>query len=237
MIEKPAVALSRERIEFVRQLWPAQPRQLAQIRVEVRRWLASIGLTGETQEDVLLAVNEAASNSVDHAYPAATADDTVELIFWTEPDAVCIEIIDQGAWHTPAAKSERGRGIAMMGRLMDSVLIHHGLTGTRVLLQCRLPEDPVGSELATRLNRARGHGRIPIAISLTSAEIRVLQLLPTHLSLDEIGEKLSVSRNTVKTHVAAVYRKLDASTRTEAVQRGREYALLERSPSARAQRR
>ena len=232
MIEKPAVAPSRERIEFVRRLWPAQPRQLAQIQVEVRRWLVSIGLTGETQEDVLLAVNEAASNSVDHAYPAATADDTVELIFWTEPDTVCIEIVDHGAWHTPAAKSERGRGILMMGRLMDSVLIHHGPTGTRVLLQCRLPEDPVGSELATRLNGAGGHAGTPIAISLTSAEIRVLQLLPTHLSLDEIGEKLCVSRNTVKTHVAAVYRKLHASTRTEAVQRGREFALVERSLSA-----
>jgi anti-sigma regulatory factor (Ser/Thr protein kinase) len=157
MIEKLAVAPSRERIEFVRRIWPAQPRQLAQIQVEVRRWLASIGLTGETQDDVLLAVNEAASNSVDHAYPAATADDAVELIFWTEPGVVCIEIVDHGAWQTPAAKSERGRGIPMMGRLMDSVLIHHGPAGTRVLLQRRLPEDPVRGGTATRLDRAGGN--------------------------------------------------------------------------------
>ena len=156
MIEKLAVAPSRERIEFVRRLWPAQPGQLAQIQAEVRRWLASIGLTGDTQDDVLLAVNAAASNSVDHAYPAATADDAVELIFWTEPGVVCIEVVDYGAWQTPAA-TERGRGIPMMGRLMDSVLIHHGPAGTRVLLQRRLPEDPVGGGMATRLERAGGN--------------------------------------------------------------------------------
>ena len=156
MIEKLAVAPSRERIEFVRRLWPAQPGQLAQIQAEVRRWLASIGLTGDTQDDVLLAVNAAASNSVDHAYPAATADDAVELIFWTEPGVVCIEVVDYGVWQTPAA-TERGRGIPMMGRLMDSVLIHHGPAGTRVLLQRRLPEDPVGGGMATRLERAGGN--------------------------------------------------------------------------------
>ena len=166
MIEKPAVAPSRERIEFVRRLWPAQPRQLAQIQAEVRRWLASIGLTGATQDDVLLAVTEAASNSVDHAYPAATADDAVELIFWTEPDTVCIEIVDYGAWQTPAAKSEPGRGIPLMRRLMDSVLIHRGPTGTRVLLQRRLPEDPVGDEMATRLDRVGGNaGTRPLSRS------------------------------------------------------------------------
>ena len=63
-------------------------------------------------------------------------------------------------------------------------------------------------------------------MALTKAEMRVLQLLPTHLSLGEIGEELHTSRNTVKTHVAAIYRKLQCSTRTEAVDRGRDLGLL-----------
>ena len=46
---------------------------------------------------------------------------------------------------------------------------------------------------------------------LTTAELRVLQFLPTHLSFPEIAEQLNVSANTVKTHSRAVYRKLDAS--------------------------
>jgi LuxR family maltose regulon positive regulatory protein len=63
--------------------------------------------------------------------------------------------------------------------------------------------------------------------SLTTAELRVLQYLPTHLSFPEIAERLYVSANTVKTHTRAVYRKLDASSRGEAVVRAREAGLLD----------
>jgi LuxR family maltose regulon positive regulatory protein len=61
---------------------------------------------------------------------------------------------------------------------------------------------------------------------LTAAEIRVLQFLPTHLSFREIAERLHVSRNTVKTQVMSSYRKLGASSRTEAVERARALALV-----------
>jgi len=63
--------------------------------------------------------------------------------------------------------------------------------------------------------------------SLTTAELRVLHLLPTHLSFREIAERLYVSTNTVKTQAHAVYRKLDASSRSEAVDHARERGLLE----------
>jgi LuxR family maltose regulon positive regulatory protein len=81
--------------------------------------------------------------------------------------------------------------------------------------------------LSADLARAGGHARVPSAMALSAAEMRVLQLLPTHLSLGEIGDELHTSRNTVKTQVAAVYRKLQCSTRTEAVRRGQELGLLE----------
>jgi LuxR family transcriptional regulator, maltose regulon positive regulatory protein len=54
--------------------------------------------------------------------------------------------------------------------------------------------------------------------SLTTAELRVLQLLPTHLSLAEIADRLYVSRNTVKSQAIAVYRKLGTSSRSGAVE-------------------
>jgi LuxR family maltose regulon positive regulatory protein len=63
--------------------------------------------------------------------------------------------------------------------------------------------------------------------SLTTAELRVLALLPTHLSFREIGRHLHVSANTVKTHAHAVYRKLDVRSRSEAVVRARETGLLD----------
>ena len=63
--------------------------------------------------------------------------------------------------------------------------------------------------------------------ALTTAELRTLQYLPTHLSLREIGERLHVSRNTVKTHTVAIYRKLEVASRSEAVGRGRTLGLLD----------
>jgi LuxR family maltose regulon positive regulatory protein len=63
--------------------------------------------------------------------------------------------------------------------------------------------------------------------ALTTAELRVLRLLPTHLSFREIAGRLHVSANTIKTQAHAVYRKLDASSRTEAVAHARDVGLLD----------
>jgi LuxR family maltose regulon positive regulatory protein len=63
--------------------------------------------------------------------------------------------------------------------------------------------------------------------SLTTAELRVLGFLPTHLSFREIAARLHVSANTVKTQAHAVYRKLDASSRSQAVARASELGLLD----------
>jgi LuxR family transcriptional regulator, maltose regulon positive regulatory protein len=62
--------------------------------------------------------------------------------------------------------------------------------------------------------------------SLTTAELRLLPLLATHLTFEAIGERLFVSRNTVKTHAISIYRKLGVSSRGEAVSRARELALV-----------
>jgi LuxR family transcriptional regulator, maltose regulon positive regulatory protein len=63
--------------------------------------------------------------------------------------------------------------------------------------------------------------------TLTMAELRILRFLPTHLSFREIGLRLRVSTNTVKTQAHAVYRKLEVSSRSEAVARASSIGLLE----------
>ena len=63
--------------------------------------------------------------------------------------------------------------------------------------------------------------------ALTMAELRILRFLPTHLSFREIGLRLHVSTNTVKTQAHAVYRKLGVSSRSEAVTRAGEIGLLD----------
>jgi LuxR family maltose regulon positive regulatory protein len=67
---------------------------------------------------------------------------------------------------------------------------------------------------------------------LTAAELRLLHLMPTHLSFGEIAERLFVTTNTVKSHARAIYRKLDVSSRAEAVDTAQAAGLLdEREPS------
>jgi serine/threonine-protein kinase RsbW len=141
---EPAMGLRRgESTEFAYRSWPAEAGELAPIRAEIRRWLAPLVLPGDAVDDVVRAVNEAARNCVEHAYPAATANGTVELTFWTEPRSVCIEIVDHGAWRTPANQpTGRGRGIEIMRRLMASVLIHYDRRGTRVFLSAPCPVAP-----------------------------------------------------------------------------------------------
>ena len=68
---------------------------------------------------------------------------------------------------------------------------------------------------------------MPGASSLAGAELRVLPLLSTHLRLPEIGEQLFLSPHTIKSHAKSIYRKLGASTRSEAVRRAREVGLLD----------
>ncbi len=62
--------------------------------------------------------------------------------------------------------------------------------------------------------------------SLTIAELRILRFLPSHRSFREIASQLGVSANTVKTQAHAVYRKLGAASRSEAVSRALEAGLL-----------
>jgi len=70
----------------------------------------------------------------------------------------------------------------------------------------------------------------------TERELEVLSMLPSPLTTKEIGEELFVSRNTIKTHLRRIYRKLNASSREEAVLIARDRGLLpaldDRQPSS-----
>ena len=87
----------------------------------------------------------------------------------------------------------------------------------------------VGEALATLEHRGGERSR-PVAVllaePLSEREQAILRYLPTMMSNHEIAGELFVSVNTVKTHLKAIYRKLDASGRREAVQRGRELGLM-----------
>ena len=66
----------------------------------------------------------------------------------------------------------------------------------------------------------------PGASSLTTAELRLLPLLTTHLTFPEIGERLYLSRYTVKSQAIAIYRKLNVTSRNAAVDRARALGMV-----------
>jgi LuxR family maltose regulon positive regulatory protein len=72
-------------------------------------------------------------------------------------------------------------------------------------------------QLQTRLDQITAAAAVG-ASALTTAELRLVPLLPTHLSMPQIAEQLFVSRHTVKSQVKSVYRKLGVSSRREAVE-------------------
>jgi DNA-binding CsgD family transcriptional regulator len=82
--------------------------------------------------------------------------------------------------------------------------------------------------------RARVESEAVPGAVLTPAEERILELLPTHLTLAQMGADLFVSRNTAKSQVAAIYRKLLVESRDEAVHRARELGLLSSQPERHA---
>jgi LuxR family maltose regulon positive regulatory protein len=80
---------------------------------------------------------------------------------------------------------------------------------------------------------APGEEPAPAGIErLSPAELRILRYLPTNLSRREIAGELSVSVNTVNTHVRSIYAKLQAQDRSSAVQRARQARLLSGSPGS-----
>ncbi|MGZ6213421.1 MAG: LuxR C-terminal-related transcriptional regulator, partial [Candidatus Limnocylindria bacterium] len=76
---------------------------------------------------------------------------------------------------------------------------------------------PDGGTLPARLQRLDERIQRGEDYDLTPAELRLLHFLPSHLSLQEIAERLYLSRATVKTQVASIYSKLGVAGRSEAV--------------------
>jgi LuxR family maltose regulon positive regulatory protein len=86
---------------------------------------------------------------------------------------------------------------------------------------------PARADALNQVLTTAGAGSVGTS-SLTAAELRLVPYLPTHLSFREIGERLFVSRHTIKTQAISIYRKLGVSTRSEAIERMQMNGLLDR---------
>jgi LuxR family maltose regulon positive regulatory protein len=116
----------------------------------------------------------------------------------------------------------------------DRLVLPFAMTGSRELLEA-LPRHETGHAalLGDILDILHGSSPAaddqpppPDAEELSPGELRVLRYLPTNLTRPEIASELSVSPNTVSTHIRSIYAKLQVGDRSSAVQRARELRLL-----------
>jgi len=108
---------------------------LARLRRYVQHYATQAGLDTERTQDLVMAVNEAATNTVVHAGAAGT------LRIWQDAGALVCEVSDPGritdplaGRHVPAPKASRGHGLWMINQICDLVELRSGDWGTAIRL-------------------------------------------------------------------------------------------------------
>lgn len=110
----------------------AEPTSLQSLRREVTRWAARAGLSQGHAIDLHLAVGEAATNAIEHAYPDGAGTFSCDLAR-TGTGAIRVVVSDSGRWRPPPTDSgHRGRGLMLIHEIADDVRVIPGGDGTRV---------------------------------------------------------------------------------------------------------
>lgn len=138
-------------------LWltvPARPGQLPGLRRALREWMALAGVGDADAASVQIAVGEATTNAVEHAY-ASGETGLVRLTARLGQDGVLsVQVIDSGRWRQPEPDTvtgcgRRGRGFALMRSTMDEVDVLRGGSGTTVRMHLDLGRQD-GQDLSRR---------------------------------------------------------------------------------------
>jgi anti-sigma regulatory factor (Ser/Thr protein kinase) len=116
---------------------PADPRVLRSIRQSLRRLASDLGLDGERSEALVVAVGEAVSNAIEHAYPEARG--RIHLRARRVGAVLVVEVQDHGRWRQGATEEHRGHGLQLMRAFVDGVDIETTAVGTTVRLTLSLP--------------------------------------------------------------------------------------------------
>ncbi len=114
---------------------PAVPASLQPLRQAVRTWLGDLGTQRPVAEDVVLAVGEAVTNAVEHAYGARPGDVTVTLE--ADGDLATCTVSDTGRWREPRGRA-RGRGLTLMTAVADTIELDRSAAGSTVRMTMHL---------------------------------------------------------------------------------------------------
>jgi PAS domain S-box-containing protein len=110
----------------------AIPTRLSDVRHQLAAWLGSAGVPESLAADIVLVVNEACSNSVEHAYRGREPG-TMRIEATRDGPHIHVQVTDSGSWKTPPANpGTRGRGLLLMRALSDGVELDGTAEGTTV---------------------------------------------------------------------------------------------------------
>ncbi|GAC1364806.1 MAG: hypothetical protein NVSMB32_07700 [Actinomycetota bacterium] len=104
------------------------PQRLGGLRHAFSGWLTHLGASAEERGDLILAVSEAVTNSMVHAY--GPEDGTVEVEARHDGGAVTVTVSDRGTWRS--RETSGGRGLLLMQALVESCDLVAGEVGTEV---------------------------------------------------------------------------------------------------------
>lgn len=131
----------------------ARPDTVAVWRRALQRWLAQeVRAPEEIREDVVLGVNEALANCVEHAYRSHHQVGVMKLQASYDPQAESIRVCvsDRGSWRKPSSRQSNdphaSRGIMLMHRLSDHCTIHARPNGTSVYLDYAINAELAGQQ-------------------------------------------------------------------------------------------
>jgi anti-sigma regulatory factor (Ser/Thr protein kinase) len=113
----------------------ADPAQLRVLRRTLGRWLDTFEPGRDERFQLLLATDEAARNAVEHAYGLEAGSFAVDATH--DGGLITIRVTDAGRWRSPGGR-RKGRGIALMRKLVDEMDIRDLNPGTEVVLMRRL---------------------------------------------------------------------------------------------------
>jgi anti-sigma regulatory factor (Ser/Thr protein kinase) len=111
----------------------ALPQALAPLRRALSHWAVGTGLGTSRIEDLVLSVDEAVTNVVEHAYLDGPGELALLAAFRPDPARVEVTVTDQGRWRDGGGPFG-GRGLMLIDRLTDSSDVQSGDNGTTVLM-------------------------------------------------------------------------------------------------------
>jgi serine phosphatase RsbU (regulator of sigma subunit)/anti-sigma regulatory factor (Ser/Thr protein kinase) len=135
-----AMVIYRHRPTQLRIESEALAEELAEIRHRLAAWLRAADVPDAQAADIVLVVNEACTNCIEHAY-RGHAIGAMLLQAEVTDGQVRTRVTDTGSWKTPAADpGNSGRGLVLMRALSDTMEVHSSPEGTTVGTTFRIPE-------------------------------------------------------------------------------------------------